>query len=451
MNILMTLFYFVLALLLLIVVHEYGHFLVARCCGVKVLRFSFGFGKVLASWHDKRGTEYAWSLFPLGGYVKMLDESEGEVAENERHLAFNNKSIVARTAIVLAGPLFNFLFAFVALWLALVIGIKSLAPMINDVKPGSVAAQAGLTAKQEVLSLDGKKVASWRDFQYALMPLLGTTEPVQITVQSLIDGQTKTLMLPLMNWHLDVKNPDTLKSLGIEPFVPTVPPIIGDVVAESPAFAAGLQKGDVIHTVDGQSISDWLVLVDYVKQRPNQRIVLTLTRQGKQEKRVIQSASAMINGKAEGYLGVRSQRINWPEHWLRVQRETPLQAINTSFRQTVGLSGATFALIGRLITGKLPIESISGPVGIAQGAGDSARSGLPYYLSFLALVSISLGVLNLLPIPMLDGGHLLYYLIEFIRRRPLSEGLKSAGIYLGLVLLASLMIIALHNDLARLI
>ena len=447
---LLTLFYFVLALLLLIIVHEYGHFLVARCCGVKVLRFSFGFGKVLASWHDKRGTEYALSLVPLGGYVKMLDEAEGEVPKNERHLAFNNKSVWARIAIVLAGPLFNFLFAFVALWLVLVIGIKSLAPMINSTKPGSIAARAGLTAQEEVVSLDGIKIASWRDFQYALMPLLGANKPVMMTVKSLTDGQEKTLTLPLNNWHLDVNNPDVLDSLGIEPFVPKIPPIVGEVLTESPAQSAGLQTGDIIISINEHAVTDWLVLVDYVKRHPNQRALLSIARQGKPEVITSVISSAMNNGQAEGFLGVRSQRVDWPSGWLRLQREKPIQAIGTAFKQTVALTGTTFTLIGRLVLGQLPIQSISGPLGIARGAGESARGGLPYYLSFLALVSISLGVLNLLPIPMLDGGHLFYYLIEIVRGRPVSNGLKSIGVYFGLVLLVTLMIIALSNDLTRL-
>ncbi len=447
---LFTLLYFLLALVLLIVVHEFGHFIVARWCGVKVLRFSFGFGKVLARWHDKRGTEFAWSLFPLGGYVKMLDEAEGDVPEHERHLAFNNKSVWARIAIVLAGPLFNFLFAFVALWLILVIGIKSLAPMIDSVQPGSIAARAGLTSKQEITSLDGKKVTSWRDFQYALLPLLGSGKPITITVKSLEDGQQSSMILPLADWQLDTKKTDVLASLGITPFVPTIPPIVGEVVAESPAQVAGLQPGDLITSVDGHIVKDWLFLVDFVKQQPDKRLSLVVERQGQPSTVVVHTGSAMNKGREEGFLGVRSQRVDWPADWLRLQREAPVKAIGTALTQTLELTGTTFTLIGRLVMGRLPLQSISGPVGIAQGAGESARSGLAYYLSFLALVSISLGVLNLLPIPMLDGGHLLYYLIEIITRRPLSDEVKSVGIYVGLVLLVVLMIIGLTNDLTRL-
>lgn len=450
MSTLLTLFYFILALLLLIIIHEFGHFIVARYCGVKVLRFSFGLGKVLASWHDKRGTEYAWSLFPLGGYIKMLDESEGAVDESERHLAFNNKSVGTRIAIIIAGPLFNFLFAFVALWLVLVIGIKSLAPMIDDIKPGTIAARAGLTSHQEILSLNNKKIDSWRDFQYALMPYLGANESVTLKVKSLTDHREHTLTLALDGWQMDVKNPDVLNSLGIVPFIPTVPPIIGEVVKASPAQVAGLKIGDTIVSVNGQAITDWFLLVDFVKQHPNQRTKLVVTRVGKHKAYFVDISSQKVNGRLEGVLGVRSQKVDWPLHWLRLQREAPLPALAIAAQQTIELSDATLALIGRLIMGKLPIQSISGPVGIAQGAGESARSGLPYYLSFLALVSISLGVLNLLPIPMLDGGQLLYCLIEMIRRRPIPEAVKSVGIYLGLVLLITIMIIALSNDLSRL-
>lgn len=449
-NMVATLFYFFLALLLLITVHEYGHFLVARLCGVKVLRFSFGFGKVLARWHDKQGTEYAWSLFPLGGYVKMLDENEGEVPVSERHMAFNNKSIWARIAIIVAGPIFNFIFAFVALWLVLVIGIQSLAPMIDGIKPGSIAASAGLEPKQEILALGNKNISSWRDFQFALMPLLGSDKTISLTVKSLKNGQKKTVVLALANWEIDPKKPDPLDSLGIKPFIPTIPPIIGEVVNNTPAKNAGLEPGDVIKQMNNKPMEDWLNLVEYVRLHADEQLSLAISRQGQNKTVNLQIGAKLVDGQKEGFLGLRSQKVDWPQQWLRTQRQGPIQAIDTAFIQTTELTSATFSLIGRFIVGKLALQSISGPVGIAQGAGESARSGFTYYLSFLALVSISLGVLNLLPIPMLDGGHLLYCLIEIIRGRPLSDNVKSVGIYLGLVLLMGLMLIALSNDISRL-
>lgn len=446
-----TLFYFFLALLVLITVHEYGHFIVARLCGVKVLRFSFGFGKVLARWHDKKGTEYAWSLFPLGGYVKMLDEAEGEVPENERHLAFNNKSVWARIAIVVAGPLFNFLLAFFALWLVLVIGIQSLAPIVEKVVPNSIAAKSGFEAKQEILSLNNKQIASWRDFQFALMPLLGSDETIDITVKSLVNGRQTSLVLPLNQWKIDPQNPDPLGSLGLVPFIPSIPPVVGEVVVDSPAHKMGLQTGDIVKKMNGKSLEDWLDLVDFVRAHPNQSLTLTILRQGKEYTSTAQIGSKTEGNKQEGFLGVRSQKVDWPPQWLRLQRQGPIEAAGTAFKQTIELTGATFTLIGRFATGKLGLKTISGPVGIAQGAGESARSGLTYYLSFLALVSISLGVLNLLPIPMLDGGHLLYCIVEVIRGKPLSDEIKSLGVYVGLVFLVALMVLALSNDVSRLI
>lgn len=446
-----TALYFIIALLLLVIVHEYGHFLIARCCGVKVLRFSFGFGKILARWYDRRGTEYTWSLIPLGGYVKMLDETEGDVPENQRNMAFNNKSVWVRIAIVLGGPLFNILFAFLALWLVLVIGIQSLIPIIDDVKPGSIAALAGLTAKQEIVSINDQKMTGWRDVQYTLALLSGTHDPVTMTVKSLKSKQETTHVLSLTTWTLDAKDPDVVNSLGLVPFVPAMPPVIGEVLFESPAYVAGLRKGDVITSANGHAIPDWLALVNYVKEHPDKSILLHVERHGESLTVTVHSSVVMNDGKAYGRLGLRSEDpTQLVSRWFRTYHEGPLQALGTAFRQTMDLTAATFALTGRLITGKLSWHSISGPIGIAQGAGASAHGGLSYYLFFLAMISISLGVLNVLPIPMLDGGHLLYYLIELVLRRPVSEVVKSIGAYIGVGLLLILMVVAVHNDITRL-
>lgn len=441
-----TFFYFIVALVLLVIVHEYGHFQVARWCGVKVLRFSFGFGPILARYRDKKGTEYVWSLIPLGGYVKMLDESEEEVAAEEKHLAFNNQSIVARMAVVLAGPLFNFIFAFCALWLVLVIGMHSLAPMIAAVKPGSIAANSGFHAQEEFIAVDGVPVHSWRDVQYAMMPFVGSKKTINVIVKSLHTGQEHSVALPLKNWHIDDMDSDPLDSLGIEPFIPKVPPIVAEVVPDSPAAAAGIQVNDALLRINEHSFDDWLYFVDYVRAHPNQKITLELMRA--HQKHTIN----MVIGthQQEGFIGVRSQKVDWPAHWLRTERETPLAALGVACKQTIDLTKTTFLLMGRLVTGTLSVHSISGPVGIAQGAGNSARGGFTSYLLFLALISVSLGALNLLPIPLLDGGHLLYYVLELIFRRPVPEAIKAVGVYVGLTFVVVLMAIALTNDISRL-
>ena len=449
MNTLLTIFYFLLALLLLVLVHESGHFLVARLCGVKVLRFSFGFGKVLARWQDKRGTEFVWSVFPLGGYVKMLNEEEGAVADAEKHLAFNQKSVWARIAIVSAGPLFNFIFAFVAFWLVLIVGIKSLAPMVDSVIPESIAAKAGITSKQEIIAFNGKTVLSWQDFQYALMSQLGTTDSVSIEMKSMVNGERRTVSLPLNHWRLNDSKPDVLASIGIKPFIPKVPPIVGEVLADSPAKKAGFQVGDVVQFVGGEKVSDWLELLAFVRHHPGKRISVTVMRRGKQE--MLSVKLAAYQDKKRALLGVRSERVDWPTGWLRVERKNPVEALGVALRQTVQLTGTTFSLIGRLVMGRVSLRGISGPIGIAEGAGVAAEGGFSYYVSFLALVSISLGVLNLLPIPVLDGGYLLYYFIEIIRRRPLSCESRMVGMTVGFVFLMALMLLAVTNDLGRLV
>lgn len=448
---LMTMFYFIIALLLLVVVHEYGHFLVARLCGVKVLKFSFGFGRVLFCCRDRKGTEYVWSILPLGGYVKMLDEEEGEVKASERHLAFNNKSLKTRVAVVLAGPLFNFLFAFLALWLALLVGMYSIAPIIASVKLNSPASLAGFKAQEEIISFNQKPVSSWRDFQYGALPLIGSNESVPVVVKALKGGQTRTLRLAFSSLQPDSKKPDLLKSLGITPFIPTIPPIVGEVVADSPAKKAGFQVSDRIISMNGKSVDDWLDFVEFVRDNPGTSLVVEISRNQQIMKITVVIDSKKEGNQKTGFLGLRSQQVDWPKKWLRFHHQNPVAALGTAFTQTIELTQTTFSLIGRFITGKLALQNLSGPVGIAQGAGESASHGLASYLFFLALVSISLGVLNLLPIPMLDGGHLLFYFIEFLKGKPLSITAKSIGFYLGFVFLIAIMVLALHNDISRLL
>jgi regulator of sigma E protease len=447
----MTLFYFFLALLILITVHEFGHFWVARKCGVKVLRFSFGFGKVLFSWRDKKQTEYAFSAFPLGGYVKMLDETEEAVPQNERHLAFNNQAVYKKTAIVLAGPLFNFIFAILALWLMNVIGISSLAPIIGSVKQDSIAAHAGVKPNQEVLAVNGEKVSSWRQFQYAIIPIIGTSSPLKLSVKSNRTNQQQTLALDLSNWQLDSKNPDILTSFGIEPYIPKVPPIVGTVVEGMPAQSAGIKTGDIILSMNEEPIDDWFKLVQKVQNSPGESLRLTVLRGKKRLTFEIRPVTKTLNKQTVGFIGLTSKKYEWPKQWFRTHRYSPIMALKKAIIQTMNLSITTVKMIGRLIIGKISFKTISGPIGIAQGAGQSAQGGMAYYLSFLALVSISLGVLNLLPIPMLDGGHLLYYFVEIIIRREVSEQAKALGFNIGLILLITLMILAVFNDVSRLV
>ena len=448
---LLTLFYFFLALFLLVTIHEYGHFLVARLCGVKVLRFSFGFGKPLARWHDKKGTEYVFSILPLGGYIKMLDEAEGVVAEKDRHLAFNNKSVYARMAIVLAGPLFNLMFALLAFWLALMIGTLSLAPIIDKVIPHSLADQAGFSAKEEIITLNQQPITSWHDFQYQLIPKLGSSETVHIRVKSILNHQQKTLALPLQNWQPTQQDDPLISSLGLVPFIPNIPPIVGKVMEDSVAKRAGFLIHDRIISVNEKPMSSWLNFVHFVKEHPETKLIINLKRDNQFKTLILTTTSQKIDGKLEGYIGLRVQPIQFPQKWLRFDRQGPLKAAVTALRQTIDLTQATIMMVVRLLTGQLGFTSLSGPIGIAQGAGNSARAGLTSYLSFLAFISISLGVINLLPIPILDGGHFIYHLIELICRRPLSEKSKIKGFYIGFILIVMLLFIAVFNDFSRLL
>ena len=448
LNVLWMIGAFFVALMILVAVHEYGHFWVARRLGVKVLRFSIGFGKVIGSWHDKKGTQYAISVVPLGGYVKMLDEREGPVADEDLPYAFNRKSLWVRTAVVLAGPLFNLLFAIVAYWLMFTIGIAQLAPVIGDVEANSIAATAGLKPQTEIIAVRGEPTTSWTDVRLQILTQVGNTGVISITTKPLNNAQTTLHQLDLQNWQVDSENLTVLPSLGLTAYIPEIPAEVGAVLINTPASEVGLKKGDVILSVNGKAVQYWLQFLDEIVANPGKRIDIKIQRNDKTLTLSPRLDEKQVNGEISGYLGVQST-FDWPKGTLRINRYNPLAAIIPAVQSTWDMFILSWQMLGKMITGSLSLKSLSGPVGIAQGAGYSASLGISYFLNFLALISISLAMVNLLPIPLLDGGHLLYYLVEAIVRKPVSEKVQMLGMRVGIIFLLSVMLLAFYNDLAR--
>ncbi len=451
MDILSSVFGFVLAVGILVAFHEYGHFWVARRLGVKVLRYSIGFGRPLLRWHGKRdNTEYVLAAIPLGGYVKMLDEREGEVAEADRPRAFNRQTLPVRTAIVAAGPLANFLFAAVAYWAIFVIGSTELRPVVGEVRPDSPAAAAGLERGDELLRVGGSEVRTW---QQALMALLGGglergELPLQVARE---DGRVAVLTLDLRQTPALGEDADYLRVLGLEPWLPRLPPELGRILPDGAAADSDLAPGDRVLAVAGEPVDDWNELVAAVRARPGERVDLLIVRNGVQYTRPVTLGVQQLNGESIGALGVGPHVP--PDLYADMQREVrygPVAATTQALRATWDASALTLRVLGRMVIGEASLKNLSGPINIAQYAGDTVSMGLVPFLKFLAIVSISLGILNLLPVPILDGGHLLYFAIEAVRGKPLSEHAQVVGQQVGILLLVMLMGLAIFNDLARL-
>lgn len=442
---------FIVAIGLLVAVHEYGHFWVARRMGVKVLRYSIGFGsKVWGRTSPKTGIEYWLSAIPLGGYVKMLDEREGEVADVDKPYAFNRQHPAKRIAIVAAGPGVNFLFAILAYWLVFMIGVAGIKPMIGQAPDGTLADQAGLRAGDQITSVAGKQTADWQDLRLTLLERGLDAEPVQLSVTD-DDGRSRTVELDLTGVPAD---PDKLFArLGLSPFQPPATPLIARVMDDSAAGRADIREGDQIKAADGTTLDTPQALVDYVQARPGETVRLTVLRDG--ATRVVpvtlgraESESGEAIGRLGAQIGVDAQA--WTE--MRTTRQLgPLAAVPAAIGKTWEVSSLTVRLMARMLTGDVSWRNVSGPIQIANYAGQTASIGLEAFVGFLALVSVSLAVLNLLPIPVLDGGHLLYYSIEWIRGRPLSEGVQAAGQQAGMIALLMLMTLAFYNDILRLL
>ncbi|MFN3579986.1 MAG: sigma E protease regulator RseP [Pseudomonas sp.] len=451
MDLLFTLLATIVALGLLVTIHEYGHFWVARRCGVKVLRFSIGFGSALYRWHDKRGTEFVIAAIPLGGYVKMLDEREAPVDDAELDQAFNRKDVKQRIAIVAAGPIANFLLAIVAFWLIAVMGITTLAPVLGPVQEDSVAARAGLVEGLEVVEVDGVRTRSWHDVNLQLIRRLGETGEMQVMAIDSPGATPQSYSLVLSDWLRGADQPDPIAALGLTNWRPDVAPLLGEISSGGAAQAAGLQAGDLIVSIDGGAVDNWVTqVVPAIQSSPGQPLVMGLERDGRRMSVTVTPEAREQGGQVSGFIGAGVAAFEWPEHMIRQIDYNPLVAIPVAVGKTWDMTVLTLESLKKMLTGLVSAKNLSGPITIAKVAGASAKSGPESFLNFIAYLSISLGVLNLLPIPVLDGGHLVYYTAEWIRGKPLSERLQGWGLQIGLTLIVGVMLFAIYNDISRL-
>jgi regulator of sigma E protease len=453
MTLLTTIAAFVVALGCLIVVHELGHFAVARACGVKVLRFSVGFGRPL--WSRRFGrdaTEWVLAAFPLGGYVKMLDEREGAVAREELPRAFNRQSVWRRVAIVVAGPVANFLLAVALYWALFVYGVPGLKPLLAEPPAGTPAHQAGFASGDVLVRIGDEPVATWQDARWVLLQHAVGKATVAVTVTS-ADGGTATRQLDLSAVTAAELDGDLLRTLGLARFQPPLKPVIGEVVAGGAAERAGLRAGDEIVAIGNQRVESWDQVVKLVRSHPGAPLVFEIRRGGALPPAIAVTPEAVAEGGGKiGRIGAAARMDPAVLADLLVEvRYGPLESLVRAARKTWDTSAFSLRMLGKMIVGEVSLRNLSGPITIADYAGQSAQSGAASYLLFLALISISLGVLNLLPIPLLDGGHLLYYAIEIVQGRPLSDRAIEIGQHAGLALLVALMAFALYNDIHRLI
>lgn len=447
MSVVVAVLSFIVALGLLVAVHEFGHFWVARRCGVKVLRFSIGFGKPLWSRRGTDGTEYVVAAIPLGGYVRMLDERDPDnVPGTDMARSFNRAPPLRKMAISAAGPAANFLFAALAYWAIAIIGVQGLKPIVGDVAPGTPAAVAGIHPGDELLAVRGQPTPTWEPALLALLDGVITGEPFDITVMD-ADGVQRELVVDAGPPRALTEPGALLPGLGLQPWQPVLPPRLAEIEPGGPADAAGLRPGDLVLAVDGDDINVWSELVTRVQAAAGSNLVFTVARDGGR----IDLSVEIEEVDGSGRIGAA---VDVPEDLyagrVAVEDYNPLSAVPRAVRRTAEMSWLTVKMLARMLTGDVSIRNISGPINIAQYAGWSAANGLISFLGFLAIVSISLGIINLMPVPILDGGHLLYHLAELVRGRPVPEWTEAVGQRIGLGMLAMLMGLAFYNDLARL-
>ncbi|WP_105101381.1 RIP metalloprotease RseP [Microbulbifer pacificus] len=451
LDFLQTAVWALIALGVLVSFHEFGHFIVARWCGVKVLRFSIGFGRRLVSRYDRHGTEFTISAIPLGGYVKMLDEREGTVAPNELDRAFNRKSVWARMAIAAAGPIANFLLAIVLFWGVFLGGTSGPVPVVGKVEPGSLAAVAGLEQGQEILAVDDHPTPTWQALNWRLANRLGDSGHIKFSVRYPDSSLEYHMYADIERWLAGREVPDPMEEIGVSLWIPEPGMTLSQIIPGSPAERGGLQVGDEIVSTDGQVFDAWDDWTSYIKARPEQPVQVTVARDGAElALTVIPDRVKLDGGEEIGRIGVAPAGASWPEDKVRRYHYGMLSALNKGLEETWSKTLFTLDSLKKLLLGQLSTRNLSGPITIAKVAGTSANAGWQSFLSLLALLSISLGVLNLLPIPVLDGGHLLYYGIEAIKGSPVSERVQMIGLQVGMAMVLGIMALALYNDILRL-
>ncbi len=443
---------FVFVLGILITFHEYGHFQVARWFDVKILRFSIGFGKPI--WKKTFGPdkcEFVIASLPLGGYVKMLDEREGQVKESEKDRAFNNKPVLQRILVVIAGPAFNFMFAIFAYWLMFVVGVEDVKPYIGEVEQASIAEESGIRSGDLVLAVDGKLTPTWSSVIDTTVTNVVDARRVQFTIQR-SEGDSKDVAIDLSRISIDdMASGKLFKAMGIYPKRYVIPPIMGEIIADGAAEAAGMMVGDEVVRVDGESVSGWMEWVKLVRASAGQQLQVEVLRSGSIVNLTIVPRAVDEEGERVGKIGAAvDQAFLNDKSYYAVETYPVLAAFQKAMEKTVEMSLLTLKILGKMLVGEASVKNLSGPVSIAEYAGKTAERGLTTFLSFMAIISVSLGVLNLLPIPLLDGGHLLFYLVEVVKGSPLSEAFQIAGQQFGLIVLLGLMSIALYNDILRL-
>ncbi|NOR19686.1 MAG: RIP metalloprotease RseP [Xanthomonadales bacterium] len=451
-----SIWWLLVALGLLITFHEFGHFWVARRLGVRVLKFSVGFGKKLWSRTGRDGTEYVVAAIPLGGYVKMLDEREGEVADADLDQAFNRKSVWARIAIVAAGPIFNLIFTLLAFWLMFLVGMPESRPIIGEVS--GIAANAGIEAGDRIVSLDGESTDTWSHAVLGLITRALDRDRVAVELEQ-EDGSRRQVQLDLGQLDSSFREEKTLEAIGITPWRLKIPAVVGEVTPDSPASRAGFKPGDRIVSVAGETVPDWAWVGALVQKHgtADEPMIVTVERAGGTlDLSVSPSSNSSGTFSSRLILGITNTP---PGEALQGQLDRAyfmhqyglIDGFKAASSEMWRLTGSTLGILGRMLTGSASVRNLSGPISIAQFANSSANAGLSSFLFFLGVISLSLGILNLLPIPVLDGGHLLYYLIELAKGSPVSEQTQAKGQYIGLMAVFGLMGIAFFNDILRLV